>query len=174
MIDIVMINPLDMNPLHFIECAEKKIIINFNQPNGTVVHDWNTLERIKLWEPKELKANYCRDSVDLILLWNELKVTAPLVMHYKDFVPIIPSNANPIDWPLFNKVRDLNPGEERGGAVPPGRMYDAILCPFNGRRHFSTVWDVPKNDIPWHTKKGSKLLSRGDYNVASPMHLKKG
>ena len=93
-------------------------------------------------------------------------------MHYKDFVPIIPSNANPIDWPLFNKVRDLHPGEERGGAVPPGRMYDAILWPFNRRIHFSTVWDVPKNDIPWHTKKGPKLLWRGDYNVASPMHLK--
>jgi len=160
LIDSVMVNPYRLDSGVFIECAEYARLRSLE----------NTT--FGLNEPRVLKQNYCRDSVDLIILWKELKVTAPLLMHYKDFIPVLTADQNPSDFPLFNKVRDLTGGEQRrGGAVPDGRPYHCILWPFNRRRHLIPAAGVIKHDIPWHEKRGDVLLWRGDYNVGDPSSL---
>ena len=101
LIDSVMVNPYKLESSVFIECAEFARI-RTNQRN-----------EMDLDEPRTLKQNYCRDSVDLILLSRQLNITAPILLHYKDFIPILHPDEHASDFPLFNKVRDLSGGGQR-------------------------------------------------------------
>jgi len=169
MIESVMINPMHRNYRNFIECSEFKTIPTF-------YHHHHHHEKIE--EPIVLKANYCRDSVDLMLLWDQFHVSAPLLIHYKDFIPILNQNNidaehfyNSIDFPLFNKVRDLTNGEAvRGGAIPDGIPYSCVLWPLNRRRHLVEVGEVIANDVPWE-QKTAQMIWRGGINVHDPKTL---
>lgn len=143
MIDSVMVNPFGNDPLMLIQCSEFLRAPTVSTTPGknegeyiynihSLLEDYQKMKDEKLSEPRSLKANYCRDSIDLFLLHKELNVSAPLLIHFKDFIPMMKNPELDKDLPLFNKVRDLTDGTvNREGAIPDGTPYNVIIWPFN-------------------------------------------